>query len=129
MAQTLVGVFEDRSEAQQVAQELIARGIERQNIQISDQSATTTTTSSSASGQHEGLWASLKDAFGFGDDDDRYGYREAARRGGTIVAATADDRMVDDICTIMQSHHPVDLDQRMAEWGMSGATAQPTTTS
>jgi uncharacterized protein (TIGR02271 family) len=31
----------------------------------------------------------------------------------------------------MQSHHPVDLDQRMAEWGMSGATAQhkQTTTS
>lgn len=118
MAQTVVGCFEDRGEAQQVANELIARGVDRQNIQISDQSAVV----AGRSAQPEGFWANLKDAFGFGDADDRYGYREAARRGSTIVAATAEDRQADEICAIMQAHHPVDLDKRMAEWGLQGAT-------
>jgi len=123
MSQTLVGVFDDRSEAQQVAQELIARGVDRQNIQIAEQ-GTAAASSSSSSGEEQGFWASLKDAFGFGDADDRYGYREAYRRGNTIVTATAEDRMADEICQIMQAHHPVDIDQRMAEWGLTGATAQ-----
>jgi stress response protein YsnF len=125
--QTLVGVYEDRSEAQQVAQELIAGGVDRQNIQIAEQSATGTATSSSSSEQ--GFWASLKDAFGFGDDDDRYGYREAYRRGGTIVSATAEDRQADEIAAIMQKHHPIDLDARMAEWGTAGASGQRTAAS
>jgi uncharacterized protein (TIGR02271 family) len=118
--QTLVGVYEDRNEAQQVAQELIARGIDRQHVQISDKS----TAAPTASAQHEGFWAGLKDAFGFGDDDDRYGYREAYRRGSTIVSATAEDRQADEITSIMQKHHPIDLDARMAEWGLTGAAAQ-----
>jgi len=127
--QTLVGVYENSNEAQQVAQELIARGVDRQQIQISAQSAATGTTSSTSSTQHEGFWASLKDAFGFGDDDDRYGYREAYRRGGTIVSATAEERQADEIATIMQRHHPIDLDARMTEWGLTDATAQAATQS
>jgi uncharacterized protein (TIGR02271 family) len=124
--QTFVGVYEDRGEAQQVAQELIAGGIDRQNVQISQQAASGTATTTS---QNEGFWASLKDAFGFGDDDDRYGYREAFRRGGTIVSATAEDRQADEIAAIMQKHHPIDLDTRMAEWGLTGAKAQAAGTS
>jgi uncharacterized protein (TIGR02271 family) len=68
----------------------------------------------------------LKDAFGFGDADDRYGYREAYRRGSTIVSATAEDRQADEIAAIMQKHHPIDLDARMAEWGLTGARATST---
>src|ERR1700709_2261628 len=91
MSQTIIGVFKTLDEAQQVVQDLVAQGIPQSSTRVSSQTGESATRNAS-SHSHGGFWEGLKDAFGFGDDnDDRYGYREAARRGNTIVSVTADD--------------------------------------
>jgi len=118
MAQTLVGVFENRADAQQVAQELIGLGIDQTHVRISDEGAGTTR---SSGGESRGFWEGLKDAFGFGDDeDDRYGLREAARRGNTIVTVTTEDESVDRVSEVMRRHNVINLDDRVKQWGSEG---------
>jgi len=119
MAQTLVGVFDNRNDAQQVAQELIGLGIEQTRIRISDQEASGSTSSGGSHGG--GFWESVKDAFGMGDDDDdRYGLREASRRGGTIVTVTTDEAYADRVTDVMRRHNVVNLDERARQWGSEG---------
>jgi len=120
MSQTIVGVFDTTAEAQAAAQKLMALGVNRDSIRISAQQATQG--SSTHAGDDKGFWSSLKDAFGFGDDDDRYGYREAYRRGGTIVSATVSENMTDQAVAILQEHKAVNLDERASQWRDSGWT-------
>jgi ribosomal protein S11 len=119
MSQTIVGVFENATTAQQVSQELMTSGVDRSHIQLSQQSSGAAAASTT---QHQGggFWEGLKDAFGFGDDDDRYGYREAARRGNTIVSVTAEDAQVDRVCDILQRYNPIDIDSHAQTWAKEG---------
>ena len=117
MAKTVVGVFDNYSDAEQVQRELIAAGYERTSIRLTRQSG------GGAAGEDKGFWESLKDMLGFGDDDDQYGYREAYRRGGTIVSAVCRDEQVDNVIAIMRRYNVVDLDQRMQQWRTEGWAA------
>lgn len=114
MAQTVIGVFDSYNDAQQVAQELIGMGIDRTHVRISQQNGT-----GGKPVEDKGFWESLKDAFGFGDDDS-YGYREAARRGGTVVSVTTQDAHVDRVVDIMQRHNAINLDERVKQWQSEG---------
>ena len=120
MTQTIVGVYDNASTAQQAAQAVIAAGIDRSRVRLSTQEAATTTTASTA-GESKGFWAEMKEAFGFGDDnDDQYGYREAARRGGTVVSVDADENQTNTVCTILERYGPADLDQKAEQWKSEG---------
>jgi uncharacterized protein (TIGR02271 family) len=118
--QTIVGVYDNASTAQQAAQEVIAAGIGRSRVRLSAEANTTVTTSGSDA-EDKGFWASMKDAFGFGDDDDdQYGYREASRRGGTVVSVDAEDNQTDTVCKILEQHGPANLDQKAEQWKSEG---------
>lgn len=116
MSQTLIGVFESYAPAQQAARDLMAAGIDRDDIRISRRE------SGSSTEEDKGFWESMKDALGFGsdDDDDRYGYQEASRRGGTVVSVDADEQQVPTVLQIMQRNGVMDLDERAREWSSSG---------
>jgi len=116
MSQTLVGVFDRRDEAQAVAQELIGMGIQQTHIRISDENAAAT----AGGAREKGFWESLKDLFSSDDDDERYGLREAARRGGTILTVTTEEAYVDRVMEVMRRHHVVNLDERARQWGTEG---------
>jgi len=125
MASTVVAVFDDQNDAARAQQELIAAGIPAGSIRI------TRSDSFKARNESEpGFWETLKDAFGFGSDEDRYGYAEAARRGGTVLTVeAADDTSADRVATILRRYNAVDLDAREAEWrkaGWKGYTARST---
>ncbi|HEX8915092.1 MAG TPA: YsnF/AvaK domain-containing protein [Humisphaera sp.] len=131
MSQTVIGVFDSYTDAQQAAQALISQGIDRDDIRISAQSAQSGSAGGTAA-DDKGFWSSLKDSLGFGDDDDRYGYREAARRGGTVVSVDAADNQVDSVVTILQRYKAVNLDERASQWkdqGWSGYSKYESATS
>ena len=120
MAQTIVGVYDTASTAQQAALAVIAAGIDRSRVRLSSQEAATATGGASA-GESKGFWADMKEAFGFGsDDDDRYGYREATRRGGTVVSVDAEEGQTDTVCSILEKYGPADLDQKAEQWKSEG---------
>lgn len=75
-----------------------------------------------------GVTAGLVD-LGVPAEDAEY-YAEGIRRGGILVTAHAADSSADEVQSIMERHHPIDLEERSSEWrneGWSGfdASAQP----
>jgi len=115
MSTTVVGCFDDRSDAAAVQQDLIAAGIDRNNVRMTASGATGTTQR-----DEPGFWESIKETFGFADDDDRATYGEAARRGGIIVSVESPDTSAERVVDIMRRHNAVDLDSRAAEWRSEG---------
>jgi len=113
-------VFDNYSDAQQVQKELQAAGFDNAKVKVTRQSG--------KADEDKGFWQSLKETLGFGDDydDDKYGYRAALTRGGTIVSVQTDESHVDQVIAIMQRYNVVDLDARLKQWRTEGASAKGT---
>jgi uncharacterized protein (TIGR02271 family) len=79
-----------------------------------------------------GVTAGLID-LGVPAEDAEY-YAEGIRRGGILVTAHAADSSADQVQSIMESHNPIDLEERSSAWRSEGwtgfdANAQPYTAS
>ena len=124
MPKTIIGLFDDKTEAQQVRQDIIQMGIPRDETSIIDKPGPTGVGTQTQSASEPGLWDNLKEAFGFGvsEQEGAY-YAEGIRRGGTLVSVRADDALVDRVVDIMAQHGAVDIDERSAQWRQSGWNA------
>ena len=119
MSTTVVGCFDNQSDAAAVQQELVSAGIDRNSVRMTAESGS----SGSATRRDDpGFWDSIKEAFGFADDDDRATYSEAARRGGIIVSVDSPDAAADQVVQIMRRHNAADLDARAQQWRSEGWT-------
>jgi uncharacterized protein (TIGR02271 family) len=85
MRKTVVGTFDSRTEAEQVAELLMGRGFERGDIDIRA-SGMTTGAPTSASHDSTSWWEWL-----FGESEDRSYYSDRMNQGGAILAVTADE--------------------------------------
>jgi len=128
MNNTIIGVFDDRTEAQRAEQELVAAGIDRNAVHLRARDGSAAATPAREDDER-GLWETIKDVLGFTDDKERAYYREAARRGGVILSATVPDERVDTASAILERHHPVDIEQRAQEWQRQGWTPAAVATS
>jgi hypothetical protein len=130
MTNTLIGVFDDRTEAQRAEQELIAAGFDRSAVSVrAGQTQATTTTTTKTRGRDDdggGVWEAIKDLFGMADDSERAYYQEAARRGGVILSVNAQENQIDRACDILQRHNPVDIETRAQQWRQQGWTPPAT---
>jgi hypothetical protein len=111
---TIVGLFEDRLQAERVQSALAQYHIPASAISLYDQSARQAATES-----EQGWWESLKKAFGFGQD--RRTYEEGLRRGATMVSVRGtDDTQIERVVDVMAQYGAIDIDERAVEW-QSGA--------
>jgi len=132
MAQTVIGMFDNATEAQQAVQELLNRGFTQNDIDISNQNTSdATTTGSTATTSSTADYDNDNDSIGgffrslFGDDDnDRYNrYSQVARRSGSIVTVHAQSREeAERAADILDDNGAVDVDERASQYGYSGAT-------
>src|SRR5688572_9528996 len=110
---TVLGLFENRSQAEAAKSALAKANISASDISLYDQTVT------ASSGESEqGFWESLKNAFGFGED--RHFYEEGIRRGGTMVSVRIDDTDMNRAADILSRHGAVDLDTQATEWRATG---------
>src|SRR5690606_2016157 len=63
MSQYIVGVFDHQSEAQQAARDLMAMGIDRSDIRLSQEASAATTAPDER--ERKGFWQEVKEVFGF----------------------------------------------------------------
>jgi len=112
----LVAFYQTRNQAEAVRDELVSAGYDSGNI----------TVRSPSSGDDKGLWESIKEAFGFADEQDHQIYAEASRRGAYSVILRQDDNNASQsqerAVEIMRRHNPIDLDQQATEWKSQGWT-------
>jgi len=119
---TIVGCFDDPTEARQAQQELAQAGIPQDRIHLVAQGGGTGLTGQSANADEPGFWESIKEAFGFADESDRTTYGEHARRGGVLLSVDAPENATDRAVEILRRHHVVDLDERASQWKQQGWT-------
>ena len=108
MMNTVIGLFDDRSEAQAAERDLLQSGFKREECQMTEQPP------SQGKPESGGFWNRMKDWLGMDDQDL---YAEAARQGGKLVTVTASDDAKTKLAQqILEKHHPVDIDSRAAQW-------------
>lgn len=128
MANTVIGLFDEASDARKAVQELTAAGIDRDRIDI-----TTAEASDDTAGSREGTAAGRADesygneGFGdkignfftslFGDDNERAGYySETMSSGGTLVTVHADSReAAERAAGVLDAAGAIDVDERVSQ--------------
>jgi len=138
MAQTVIGIFNNSTEAQKAVQELVSEGISRDRIDVSNNnsgssyssSASTSGSNSSYSSsdnyrtsEHEesGIARFFKNLFG-DDDDDATKYSTVASRAQSIVTVHAQSSdEAERVADILDDNGAVDVDEHAAKYGYTGS--------
>jgi stress response protein YsnF len=142
MAQTVIGFFDDASEAQRAVERLVSKGISRERIDVSRGSSggsasTSTVSSPDIIGDHptaDGRTVDEKgrntnrftdffnSLFGGGDDDDKDRYSRVAERSNSIVTVHAQSGdEAETASEILDDCGAVDVDERAAQYGYSNS--------
>lgn len=123
MAQTVVGMFDNSSEAQQAVQKLVDCGITRDRIDISGSSNTSGSTYSSGSNNrreddHEnGITRFFKNLFGDNEDDaDKYVHVASRAQCIVTVHAQSNDE-AEKAADVLDDNGAVNVDERASEYG------------
>jgi len=115
MSRIITAFYDSAAEAERAVEDLVAGGIPRGQITLSDR--TTSVATSDDEGGH-GFWHALKELFI--PDEDRHTYAEGIRRGGTLLSVRVDEAQVDRVTDILDRTGAVDIDTRKAEWQSAG---------
>ena len=121
--ETIVAVYDTAAHA-----EAAVAGLRAANVPanaISQHAGTAASSGSAAASQparEQGFWSGL---FGGEPDHDTSVYERSVQGGSTVVSVRVPDAHVDGVMQILESHHPIDIDDRAASYG---ATQTTTTT-
>ena len=114
MSDKIVAFYNSKEQAHRVRDDLVSAGYDRDDVRV-------------FTPEGQSFWRDLKEAFGFADEEDRYLYEEAARRGAIAVLVDLDDADAPGAQTavqIMQRHNPLDLDVQAQQWRQQGWTGR-----
>lgn len=137
MANTVIGLFDNATEAQQAIEALTKQGFDRDRIDISTNNTSTATGSTSTDTRNNASTGdSVSNFFSslFGTDNDDYNnYSEVARRGSTIVTVHAETpQQAQTAAQLLDQYNAIDVDSRAAQFRgqtNTGTTNTATTTS
>lgn len=107
MEQTIIGLFDDQSEAKQVVNDLLKNGFKQTEV-------TATRSSDTPNAMNVMTEARVP-------TQDQNFYSEGVRRGGTLVMVRTDSTKAAQAATIMSRYNMVDVDARLAEYTSGGA--------
>jgi len=126
MAHTVIGMFDNATEAQRAVQELLNQGFSQSDIDISNQNTDATPTSTAdTDDDNDGIGGFFRSLFG---DDDADRYTQVARRSGSIVTVYTQTREeAERAADLLDDYGAVDVDERAAQYGYSTRTGANTT--
>jgi hypothetical protein len=113
MSSTLIGLFDNPTQAEQARSEIMALNSPSINVQVYDKAGFQLTGGTDTSTR--GFWDSFTQTLGFGPSNQAM-YQEGVQRGGTVVSVNGDDSRVDQIADILNRCGAVDIDTRAEEW-------------
>jgi uncharacterized protein (TIGR02271 family) len=119
--QTIVAVYDTPAHAELAIQDIMAAGVPERAISqhTGASSGIATGTTMVEAVREQGFWTSL---FGGEPDHDTTVYDRSMESGSTIVTVIVSDVHADRVLAILESHHPVDLDERAAGYGVTQTT-------
>jgi len=125
MAQTVVGIFDNASEAQTAVQQLVSNGFSRDHIDISsrseDMDRTAGTTNYDRNDDDDSIGGFFRSLFGGNDDDDYRKYSTVGRRGSIVTVHTQTVAEAERAADILDQYGAVDVNDRATQYGYSGS--------
>ena len=112
---TVVAVYETAAQAAAAVNDLQAAHILPDAISQHTKTLTASGTAHSAP-REQGFWASL-----FGSEHDTSVYDRSVEEGASVLTVRVPDDGVDRVTSILESHNPIDLDERAAQYTTEGA--------
>ena len=128
--QTIVAVYDTAAHAQSAVTDLKGAGVPEDAITVHARSmaggssaANAASTGVTGEAPREGFWASL---FGGTPDNDAAVYDRSMDSGSTVVSVKAPDAYIDRVMAMLESHHPIDIDDRARSYGIAETTTTTT---
>jgi stress response protein YsnF len=128
---TVIGAFDDRTEAQRAVDQLVQRGFDRGDVHIEQQEGEAVTTRATTHDNDPrpesdggGFFSHL---FGGGSHHEHAStYHEAVRRGSSVVVVDArDEAQAEQAVECLHQLGAVNVDERAQQWRASGWSPQP----
>jgi uncharacterized protein (TIGR02271 family) len=114
---TVVAVYETPAQAAAAVRDLQAAHILPDAI--SQHTKTITTSDTASAPREQGFWASL-----FGSEHDTSVYDRSVEEGASVLTVRVPDDGVDRVTSLLESHNPIDLDARAAQYTAVGAVGR-----
>ena len=120
--ETIVAVYDTAAHAELAAADLRQAGVPESAITLHGSTSTSSTTST-APVREQGFWASL---FGGEPEHDTAVYDRSMASGSTVVTVKAPDAHITRVMEILESHKPIDIDERATGYGLVTNSAMST---
>lgn len=116
MAKTIIGIFENPLDAEDVIKELTALGLERSEIRlITDTSGERLVDTRTLIGGLVGVSAAPKTSLKTSlPEEELQQYLEGVHRGQAVVALDAEDDQIESVVDVMNRHRPVNVVRNIA---------------
>jgi len=132
MAQTVIGIFRNETEARNAASQLIANGFSEDNVDVSKGSSsgstsTSTSTSLDTSNEHEsGISKFFQNLFGT-DNDESDRYTRVAERGSVVTVHASSASEAESVATLLDQYGAIDVDDQDNQFNSGGPNYSGTT--
>ena len=126
--QTIVAVYDTPAHAELAVQDMLQAGVPEAAIERHAQEGSYTgnsTALTSRPAQTDGFWANL---FGGEPDHDTAVYDRSVQGGSTVVSVKVPDAHVARVTQILESHAPIDIDERVQTYGLTRTADRATET-
>lgn len=120
--ETIVAIYDELAHAEAAVRDLKTANVPSSAIHQHTKGADATGKDSSIAAPDKGFWASL-----FGNDtEDASVYERSMASGSTVVSVTVPAEHYESISAILERHQPIDIEERTASYGFTGASmSQP----
>ena len=113
--ETIIAVFDTAAHAQAAVQDLTAADVPADAISTYAAAGSDVQAGGTAAPTREGFWASL---FGGEPDHDTSIYERSVEAGATVLTVKVPHEHVARVTGMLEAHHPIDLDERAASYGL-----------
>jgi len=125
MAQTVIGIFDNESEARRAVDNLVERGFTRNSIDISDRSSSDYSTRKHD--DDDSIGGFFRSLFGSDNDDSRK-YSTVASRSCVVTVHAQSSDEAERAAEILDEYGAVDVDERASQFGNTTSNFTDTTT-
>jgi len=123
MSQTVIGIFDYTSEAQEAVNYLTNNGFNRSDIDISSRGTDTedsTMTNDHDDDDHDSIGGFFSNLFGSGDETDKY--TQVGRKGSIVTVHAKSSDEAENAARILDNYGAIDVDERAEQYRNTSTT-------
>jgi len=130
MAQTVIGIFDNNTQAQTAVQQLTNSGISRDRIDVANCSSLDNTTSDRYDNDNDddSIGGFFRSLFGGDNDNDARKYSTVARRGCVVTVHAQSEEEASRAADLLDDNGAVDVDEQASRYGYTGTTGNMSNT-